>query len=872
MGYIAKGSITLDTVNDAYTVSLSKQSCVIHADFDGSNPQLSEAQTTVTVLRGDKVMAFDCAPVVDDGSNINFTIENTNRTSYRIVLTSIPTNSLEGTLQFRITTDDGYATTIQFSYTVVRESTMLDWIQAWENNKTTIGSTSIITPKLFVGKKITGSYDSLAEVPGLTGVYIGPSENDSCGLYGYKDSIEIFHLDETGGKIGGWSINELGLFSSDNNMRILASGSIIALQDGETLWQICEDGNVAFAKGNVLMYADGSAEFTGKITSESGNIGGWNIAPGKMVSSSIELSAASNYIAIANIENVEGSDNPLSDNHFNWVKQYGGVAMYYVSSQDYGFIAHNNSGKLVFSSGKVNKIAGWNFEENAFYLGEKNNNAGEYTSAVGWLTIGTNGLRGYSWYIDINGDVSLAHGMVEFTNTGSHISGWTLGSNKLSTKRVAILSGESGSGLYMTHSVNGSFDIANYSTMINFIRSSGGLYLNVSETSANFNAYNNQGQRLFSLTGDGINYIAGWRFDNDVLYTGTKCTSGYTANASDITIGATGIRGYKWRLESDGSGALAGGNITWASDGSGSLANGKISWKENGDVVFSDKVKISWGNLGETIIDNKGVFAGKINADNITTGDLRAIDIYAANIQQEENKWELKKDGSGQLASNGFRWTTEGDIFCNKGTFNNVTIYGNGNITGFMRKGIAIITPDNIRDYTNDNGAGLDKENKVANIDIMKTGSFILFENSANGTTFSGISVNITLPNCYHSSNEGAAAFDSALLYVGNNIIISFNADNLHAYIDGITDENGENGYFVGGTEQVNWQDSKGRMLFATCKGLPQGSRVNIRSGGGFSVLWYYSVTYFGDAEFNVNDNWSGDNGGLIVKPPVITV
>lgn len=870
MSTVAKAGITLTSISDAYSVSLAPSMCVIHADFDGSNPVLINAYTTISVYCGEAKVPFGVISVRPSSDDIQLACVKLNDNTYRLSITNLASHIIDGHVVLTLLTANNVELLADFQFTVERESTMLDWIQAWENNKTTIGSTSIITPKLFVGKKITGSYDSLTEVPGLTGVYIGPSENDSCGLYGYKDSIEIFHLDETGGKIGGWSINELGLFSSDNNMRILASGSIIALQDGETLWQICEDGNVAFAKGNVLMYADGSAEFTGKITSESGNIGGWNIAPGKMVSSSIGLSAASNYIAIANIENVESSDNPLSDNHFNWVKQYGGVAMYYVSSQDYGFIAHNNSGKLVFSSGKVNKIAGWNFEENAFYLGEKNNNVGEYTSAAGWLTIGTNGLRGYSWYIDINGNVSLAHGMVEFTNTGSHISGWTLGSNKLSTKRVAILSGESGSGLYMTHSVNGNFDIANYSSMINFIRLSGGLYLNVSETSANFNAYNNQGQRLFSLTGDGINYIAGWCFDNDVLYTGTKCTSGYTANASDITIGATGIRGYKWRLESDGSGALAGGNITWASDGSGSLANGKISWKENGDVIFSDTVKISFANLGETIIDSNDIFTGHINADNIIAGTLRAIDIYAANIQQEENKWELKKDGSGQLASNGFRWSTEGDIFCNKGTFNNVTIYGNGNITGFMRKGIAIITPDNIRDYTIDNGESIDVYG-YAKIDIMKTGSFILFENDANNMGFSGMSVRIELPHCEYVSNEGSAAFDSALLYVGSNIIISFNADNLSVTIKGITADNGANGCFTSGAVQQTLTNSKGHMVFATCLGLPQGTRINTNSGG-FSVMWFFSMTNFGNAEFDVNDNWSGDNGGLIAKPPVITI
>lgn len=54
MGVIAKGEITLSNVNDAYTVSLTKTSCVVNADYDGSNPKLDEAYTTISVKRGDK--------------------------------------------------------------------------------------------------------------------------------------------------------------------------------------------------------------------------------------------------------------------------------------------------------------------------------------------------------------------------------------------------------------------------------------------------------------------------------------------------------------------------------------------------------------------------------------------------------------------------------------------------------------------------------------------------------------------------------------------------------------------------------------------------------------------------------------------------
>lgn len=109
---------------------------------------------------------------------------------------SVPTDVLEGSATIQISTEDGYVADVIFSYTVVRESTMLDWIQEWEGNKTQIGGNSIITPRLFVGKKITNgeNYNSIFNVPQLTGVYIGPAgENgNSCGVYGYKAGGEIF--------------------------------------------------------------------------------------------------------------------------------------------------------------------------------------------------------------------------------------------------------------------------------------------------------------------------------------------------------------------------------------------------------------------------------------------------------------------------------------------------------------------------------------------------------------------------------------------------------------------------------------------------------------------------------------------------------
>lgn len=669
MGVIAKGEITLSNVNDAYTVSLTKTSCVVNADYDGSNPKLDEAYTTISVKRGDKKQWFKVAVISKTNDSIIITNvsmpsggdESTLFEECIFRFDSVPTDVLEGSATIQISTEDGYVADVVFSYTVVRESTMLDWIQEWEGNKTQIGGNSIITPRLFVGKKITNgeNYNSIFNVPQLTGVYIGPAgENgNSCGVYGYKAGGEIFHLDDTGGYIGGWTINTEGIYSAKGALRILASGTIKAVNsEGDSIWEIKENGDAFFAFENVKFYANGDAEFAGTIKSKDGQIGGWTINDNNLYSTQIGINSSGKYIAIANIASIPMYNGDWNGNHFAWVKAYGGVAMYYSQSSDFGFVAYKGSSK-VFSAGSVNMIAGWNFDHNSLWSGNKNNTIGAFTTSG--ITIGSNGIRGIKWYIDSNGDISFMNGQIKFTanNNGGEIVGWKLNSQRFSTKKVALVSDSSNTGLYLSASSEASFNTTASSSLKDFIVSKGGVYLNVSSNNTVFGAYNSSGGKIFILQSNGINSIAGWNFDNDVLYTGTKATSGFTASGS-ITLGPTGLRGYKWRFENNGSGAVAGGNI---------------SWDSSGNVTFASNVKIGWNNLGGTIINSEGVFAGKISADNITAGT-----ISTANIRNQSNTWYLNQDGSGALANGNISWDEKGNV-----TVNGKIIATSGSIGGF---------------------------------------------------------------------------------------------------------------------------------------------------------------------------------------------
>lgn len=450
MGTVAKSSITLVSISDAYSLSLTPNSCVIKADFDGSNPKLEHAYTIISAYCGDEKtpIEIDSSTIVKSNDNIEYQLRKVDSYRYRLSIISLPIDILQGYIEIPVLSGVSAGLTGRFTFSIVRESTMLDWIQDWESNKTTIGSSYVITPKIFVGKKIIGSHNSLEDVPGLTGVYIGPSENNGAGIYGYKDNKEIFHIDQTGGKIGGWDITSGGIQCEDGTLSIKSEGTIFAQSEGIIHWSLNKDGSASFANGNVTMDVDGNASFTGTIKTSGGSIAGWTIGVDSIYNGTIGINSLKKFIAIANVTSVQDTGNQL-----DWVKEYGGVAMYYISNADYGLIGYKNNEK-VFSAGADNFIAGWHFDENAIWLGTKNNNINQHTSTAGGITIGTNGLRGFKWRLEGDGSGALAGGNItwdtqgntsitgKITATSGSIGGFEIGDGRIGVTESTEMNGK----------------------------------------------------------------------------------------------------------------------------------------------------------------------------------------------------------------------------------------------------------------------------------------------------------------------------------------------------------------------------------------------------------------------------------------------
>lgn len=413
MGTVAKSSITLVSISDAYSLSLTPNSCVIKADFDGSNPKLEHAYTIISAYCGDEKtpIEIDSSTIIKSNDNIECQLIKVDSYRYRLSIISLPVDILQGYIEIPVLSGVSAGLTGRFTFSIVRESTMLDWIQDWENNKTTIGSSYVITPKIFVGKKIIGSHDSLEDVPGLTGVYIGPSENNGAGIYGYKDNKEIFHIDQTGGKIGGWDITSGGIQCEDGTLSIKSEGTISAQSEGIIHWSLNKDGSASFANGNVTMDVEGNASFKGTIETSGGSIAGWIIGADSIYNGTIGINSLKKIIAIANVASVQDIGNQL-----DWVKEYGGVAMYCISNTNYGLIGYKNNEK-VFSAGSDNFIAGWNFNEKAIFSGIQTNSG--FTTKSGDITISSNGIRGFKWRLEKDGSGALAGDNITWDKDGN---------------------------------------------------------------------------------------------------------------------------------------------------------------------------------------------------------------------------------------------------------------------------------------------------------------------------------------------------------------------------------------------------------------------------------------------------------------------
>lgn len=409
MASVAQSYITLVSVSDAYNVSLQPPNVVIRADAEGNHPILNDAHCTISLYRGDTKLRISRCELLNSsvvGSLQDCVLERTGD-DFKLSVTAIDG---DGWREIGVYTDTDELIRARFSYTVVKESGLLNWVKAWNGEYTQITGDSVATPNIYIGSK-----DSLNL---LSGIYVGASmPNHSSGIYGFKslpqasfqsgdiNSYELFSLNENGGKIGGWEILNNGITSSNGNLQILSSGSIVSKHNDEPIWEIKSDGYASFGKGRAVFHANGA-----KILD-------WSFSDKNLVSEHFALMSGSQS---AGLWLTPGS---LSRNAYSqWgaeLQLSGGIMLETFGSETTLLgVGKNGNGFFQFCTDGNNRIGSWSFNGSSIYLNEECDCVGSFASEYS-MTLGAEGIRGPKWRLEADGSGALAGGNIEWDNTGN---------------------------------------------------------------------------------------------------------------------------------------------------------------------------------------------------------------------------------------------------------------------------------------------------------------------------------------------------------------------------------------------------------------------------------------------------------------------
>ena len=675
---LAQGYITIAVVNDGYSLSLTTSSVSIPANHDGSDPDLSCAYTNVSLSKGNASQPIEIINVIPSTNGIQYTYVPAGPYNWKVSIIGLASDITSGYLDIIVRTPDGYQTSTRFNFSVVRNTTSLDWIEEWNGTHTQIGSNYVITPKLFAGHKtsegkITGIY--LGKLKGFIGEVFPFTLSDAEeGLYGYRDNKIVFYIDNNGARIGGWDITPDSIQCLDGTLTIKSEGAISSQSDGIEHWALKKDGSASFANGKVTMDAKGNASFDGHIIARSGELAGWTIGEQSIYKVGVAINSSRRFIAAANVITSE-----LEGDQFDWVKQYGGAAMYYISNADYGFIGYKGD-KLMFSAGSKNYIAGWSFDESAFWLGTKNNNMGQFTKDASSITIGTNGIRGYKFYLDKNGAGALAGGNIVWDETGKVTFSkdvtlqWSVGIENAQNAALsaaneaqeAAKAAKDAADLAQSNFdslkgyVDGAFSdgiissteaqaIEKYINIVNNTKAGveatyTKLYANTYLDGTEKTTLLNTKVSLFGAISDLIACINTAISDGKVTTEEkNNVNAKFTAFNSALSAFNTAVETANKKIQD---------NLKGYSDAALSAAN-----------EAQEAAKAAGNKYGQligtylTYIDQKGIYTGTLAADQIISGT-----ISTANIKQANNRWFLNQDGSGSLANGNISWDQAGNV------------------------------------------------------------------------------------------------------------------------------------------------------------------------------------------------------------------
>jgi len=591
MAVVARGQISICVATETYALYQSVDKSAISCDHTGRVLSTHTIHSILSVRCGDTpITNFSIGAIATPVGFYSISVNQSTKTISYTILGNNTTLADTGTISIPIIIN-GQTFTTSFSWFKVKagapgsagvDSNLLDWVADWNSGKTVIDAQSVITPKIFAGKKnANGTLTGMAigrfslSTRNASGVIASETVN---GIYGFNDGKKTFAIDATGNvQLGNG--NEYIKYNT-------ATGKV-------------EFGSAVALAWVGATYIDANGIFTGSLSANTVNairINASQITAGTISADRIDVNALkASLITAGNIEALT----------LNVVR---------------------------------GKIGGWSLDSDSIFRGTKNNTSGGFTAASGSITIASNGIRGFKWRLESTGAGAIAGGNILWDAAGtvtfaSSVSlNWTAPISSITTalggSSYTKLTQISSTGIYtgtLTASqiTAGTIDTArlnvdalkatlitagninaltltvNKGTIggwtINSASISGGQIVldkankrivvygaSSSATSGNrVQLYHNSNTDfgLFAADTAGstvvqlgyVNRIAGWTINSTQIY------------KNSVYLGADGsiTNGSKWRLNNDGSGQIASGNI---------------AWNALGNVIFGASVSLQWKN------------------------------------------------------------------------------------------------------------------------------------------------------------------------------------------------------------------------------------------------------------------------------------
>lgn len=588
----------------SYSVRLSRSSYLLSTDKDGKVHADTSILTTVSALKGDLALT----PVIGTLPSLSGCSLSKSGAVITIIFRAGTTLADNGIIDIPVTVE-GKSFHLSFSYAKAKagvsgvDANLLDWVSDWNTNKTVIDSGSLITPKIFAGTKNSNGT--------LTGIALG--------------KFQLSTMNASGGVISE-----------------LING-VYGFKDGYKTFFVDSTGSAQLGRGSQFIKYNSA---TGKIEFGSDVSLNWTSAIATAKSETLTTAATDAQVK-ANQAKVDAISIAATD-----------ASTKATGAKNAAITAAASDATAKADSARAEAISTASKDAQT-----KANSAKADAIATAAADATTKANNAKAAAIDaVKADIADAKKAGVDARAVADALTKTANDEKWATKLTYIDANGIFTGTLSAGTVN--------AIRINASQITAGTIdvsrLNVDALKASLiTAANIDALTLNVVRGK----IGGWTVDSDSIYRGSRnnTAGAYTSASGSITIGSNGIRGFKWRLDSTGSGAIAGGNI---------------SWDVSGNVTFSSSVSLLWTNAANSALASAKTYADTLKTEAInqakteTSNQVGAIKLGGRNLLRNSGLWRTAGWNNG-VTSNGGGYTIDASVTY-RGVSTIATLVGTG--------------------------------------------------------------------------------------------------------------------------------------------------------------------------------------------------